>query len=115
MNRQQRRLKEKTARKAETISKTLQKGYEKQMNSKMKEHEEQLRMQRLDNIENDWNWFYAILGITLSEKYHWSTEMIGNLFKKTSAEMDKTFAAGNTREETVERMEEMTGVTLVMK
>ena len=109
MNRQQRRLKEKTARKAETISKTLQIGYEKQMNSKMKEHEEQLRMQ------NDWNWFYAILGITLSEKYHWSTEMIGSLFRKTNAEMEKTFAAGSTRKETVERMEEMTGVTLVMK
>ena len=104
MNRQQRRLQSKTMRKAETINVKLHSQYQKEL----KEYRENM-------ITDDWHWFYNILGITLSEKYHWNSDKIMSLFQKCDQMVSDAVENGLGREDIAKKMEELTGIVLALK
>ena len=113
MNRQQRRLQSKTMRKADAISAQLNSRYSQELyKERMKDHQE-VEQFRQENIINDWHWFYAILGLTLCEKYHWNSDRIMSLFQKTDATMKDAFASGISRDDLIKKFDDLTGLQLV--
>lgn len=115
MNRQQRRLQSKTMRKAETINVKLHSQYQKELVAERMKDQKELEEYRENMITEDWHWFYNILGITLSEKYHWNSDKIMSLFQKCDQTVSDAVANGISRDDIAKKMEDLTGIVLALK
>ena len=113
MNRQQRRLQAKAMRKAETINVKLHSQYQKELVAERIKDQKEVEQFRQKNITEDWHWFYAVLGLTLYEKYHWNSDRIMSLFQKTSSTMDESFAEGISRDDLIRKFDELADIQLV--
>jgi hypothetical protein len=115
MNRQQRRLQEKTMRKAESISSQLHRKYQQELIAERMKDQEEVEQFRQRNITEDWHWFYSILGLTLYEKYHWNSDKIMSLFEKCDQTVSDAVANGTSRDDIAKKLEDLTGIVLALK
>ena len=115
MNRQQRRSTERAMRRADNINNQLHSYYQKELISERMKDQKEVEEYRNKNITEDWHWFYNILGITLSEKYHWNSDKIMSLFEKCDQTVSDAVANGTSRDDIAKKMEELTGIVLALK
>ena len=115
MNRQQRRLQSKTMRKAETINVKLHSQYQKELVAERMKDQKELEEYRRKTITEDWHWFYGIMGITLSEKYHWNSDKIMSLFEKCDQTVSDAVENGTSRDDIAKKLVDLTGIVLALK
>lgn len=115
MNRQQRRSQAKAMRKAESISNFLHNEYSEDLKKQRMKDQAELEEYRRKTITEDWHWFYGIMGITLSEKYHWNSDKILSLFEKCDQTVSDAVANGISRDDIANKLEDLTGIVLALK
>jgi|GEM_PF-1719865 len=115
MNRQQRRNQAKTMRKAENISSKLHSKYQQELIAERMRDQKEIEEYRKQTITEDWHWFYGILGITLSEDYHWNSDKIMSLFTKCDKTVDQAIANSQGRDDIAKKLDELTGIILALK
>lgn len=111
MGRSERRAIEREQRRQNNLSMQLRDKYQKKYDN----YVDELQKTQEQMIIDDWHWFYSLLGLTLSRKYHKNSEYIEKLFTRTNETLEELIAEGKSGLDVIKLLEEETGIVLELK
>lgn len=111
MGRSERRAAERKQRRLNNYSAELRRQYQNKYNEQINN----LQRTQEQIIIDDWHWFYSLLGLTLSRKYHKNSDYIEKMFTKTNETLEELIAEGKSGLDVIKLLEEETGIILEVK
>ena len=115
MGRSERRAAERKQRRLNNYSAELRRQYQNKYNEQTQKYIDNLQRTQEQIIIDDWHWFYSLLGLTLSRKYHKNSDYIEKMFTKTNETLEELIAEGKSGLDVIKLLEEETGIILEVK